>query len=103
MAGWDQECESAEQLAEESAHELLGLNPQHELLKYWFITEEDIDSPTGKVDPKKEKVNKKEMKDRFWNKNEPWEDQPGVKVTAIVTTNYYIALKEAIENQNGTS
>ena len=93
--GWAEEYESAVFLADEAAEELRKINPGHELLKLWFLSPEE--EKEGKPDLEKEKVRNVEMKNRFWQRTEPWKKQPGAIVATVVTTNYYLALKKAIE------
>jgi len=99
--GWAEEYESAVSLANEVAEELRRINPSHELLKFWFLSPEE--EKQGKTDPEKEKARNIEMKNRFWNRAEPWEKQPGAIVTTVVTTNYYLALKKAIKEVSVTN
>jgi hypothetical protein len=92
--GWAEEYESTVSLADEAAEELRKINPDHELLKLWFLSPEE--EKEGKIDPEKEKERNIEMKNRFWQRAEPWEKQPGAIVATIVTTNYYLAITRAI-------
>jgi len=85
--GWGRECESAEKLVYEAAEKLRAIKPNHELLKYLFVPEgEEISDET-------EKAIREEMKHRFWNRDEPWENKPKAMVTAVVMGNYYLALE----------
>lgn len=95
MSGWADEYESAAELTNEAAENLRKINPQHELLKYWFALREELKD--GELDSEREEVLQKEMIDRFWNRPDSYEKQPGVVVSTIVMTHYYFALLEAIK------
>jgi hypothetical protein len=95
MGDWGSECESAIALADGAANKLLKLSPEHELLKYWFL------GPEEESNPDLEKAVQTEMKNRFWNRLEPWEKQPKMIVTTIVCSNYYLALERAIKEIGG--
>ncbi len=64
--GWSGECEAAEKLAYDAAEALRKVDPNHELLKYLFVSEGE------KTSDETEKAIAVEMKNRFWNRDEPW-------------------------------
>jgi len=93
MASWSREFEDGYALATEAATRLRELNPTHELLKYRFVPEgEETSAET-------EEQIKIEMKDRFWNRERPWQGVAGAEVCAVVYGNYYSALLEAIKEE----
>jgi hypothetical protein len=91
MTGWAEEAISAEELVREAVKKLLALDPNHELLRYWILREgeETSDEIEAQI--------KTEMKNRFWDRSTPWEKEAGVIVITIVLTNYFVALRNAIE------
>lgn len=91
MGDWGSEYESAYKLADEVAQELLGLDPTNELLWLWFEPPEGIEDPF-----ESEKERNEAMKNRFWNRRESWEEQPKTIVSTVVMSNYYLAVKQAI-------
>jgi hypothetical protein len=96
MASWAEEAESAEELASEQVKKLQELDPEHELLKFFIACPEDYTN--GALDPEKEKTIQIEMKNRFWDANRgPWQQQPGAIVVTVVMSNYYLAVKKAVE------
>lgn len=95
MSGWAEECMSAEELVIDRLKELMALNPDHELIRYWVRKEDEETSPEI------EDRIKTEMKDRFWNRPKPWQKEAGIIVTTIVLTNYFVALREAVEEIKG--
>lgn len=92
--GWASEYDSAAALADAAVRKLHALDPTHELLKFWI-------RPDGPVDPVAEKAIQTEMKDRFWDKPEPWKDQPGAVVVTVVMTEYYLAIQEVLNSRAG--
>lgn len=95
MASWLDEAEASIYLADQAAVLLRSLNPEHELLRFRFAKESE--RVNGELDPAREEAIRIEMKDRFWERPDPWRAQPGTVVVATVTGNYYLALKEAIK------
>lgn len=92
--GWAEEYDSAVALADTAVRKLHAFDPTHELLRFWI-------RPDGPVDPEAEKAIQTEMKNRFWNKPEPWKDQPGAIVATVVVANYYLAIQEVLNSRAG--
>ena len=93
MASWLDELEAGYALATEAARRLRELNPTHELLKYRFVPEGE------ETNPEIEKQVRTELKNRFWNREKPWQDVAGAEVGAVVYGNYRTALLKAIEEE----
>ena len=98
MSDWGSECESAVNLAECEVAKLHSLNPQDNLLRFWITPPQDL-LPNGKPDPEKEEANRTEMKRRWWNGTNPHKDEAGIIVTAMVTINYFLAVREAVAHE----
>ena len=90
MSGWADDYESSIELASEAANQLLRLKPDPDEMK------------DGKPIPEVEERNRLKMKDRFWQRPEPWQRQSGVIVATVVLSNYFYALKEAIDSIDPT-
>ena len=93
MADLAQEIEDAELQVERAAHALRELDPGNELLKYHFLSAEEV--AHGR-DPVREEHLRIELKDRFWNGEKPWRETPGAMVAAGVLCHYYFALKQSV-------
>lgn len=96
MAELVEEYDAAQQLAYQEAQKLLKANPRHELLRYFVMADEDM-AEDGKPDPVKHAAIQTELKDRFWDRQEPWREEQPMLVVAVVLFNYYQALRKAIE------
>lgn len=94
MGSWADEYESAIEMVDEAAEELRELNPDHELLKYWFLTPQEEKRGRSKV---KEKALNVEMKNRFWMREDSWCGHAGMVVAVVVMTNYALALQKATD------
>lgn len=88
---WTEDCISAENMAEEAVEELEKLDLNNPLLWWWRPT------PEGTEDPFESEMDRNQkMKDKFWNRAEPWNKQPGAIVSAVVTTNFALKVREEI-------
>lgn len=94
MGDWGSDCESSVALAMEEAGKLHKLDPNHELLKYCCVTPEE--EKAGGSTPERDHELHVELKNRFWNRPEPWQDVAGVIVTTVVYSGYWVALREAV-------
>jgi len=101
MAELVDEFDSAQQLAYNEAQKLLAANPKHELLKYFVMPDEDM-TEDGKPDPVKHAAIQTELKDCFWDRQEPWREEQPMLVMAVVLFNYYHALKKVNEERSVT-
>lgn len=90
MAGWDEEAESSIKLAYEAAEALQKTDPKHKLLEYIFVPEGQETSPEI------EEAMAIKMKNRFWGREKPWQNEPGAKVVAVVMGNYASTVRIAI-------
>jgi len=89
--GWVDEFESGYALAQEAARRLKELDPTNELLKYLYV-------PDGEeTNDEIEAALKVEMKNRFWDRDRPWQGVAGAEMCAVVFGNYWSALKKEIE------
>ena len=92
--GWFDNLEKAEKLVHEAALALHKLDPQHKLLCLWFVRRGER---VG-VNEEAEKQRQIEMRNRFWTRIGPWEDEADpIKVCLVVLNNYRLALKKAIK------
>jgi len=94
MAELVDEYDNAQVLAFQEAKKLLETNPEHELLKYFVMPDEDL-LADGKPDPVKHAAIRTGLKNRFWDGEKPWHEEQPMQVMAVVLYNYYLALKQA--------
>lgn len=101
MSDWGSDAQASEELVAEEVEKLLKKNPEHPLLKYWILQPEDAGPDGTPKDIAKERAIQIEMKNRFWRRTEPWQEKPGVQVVTITLTNYWVALRRAVEGKKG--
>ena len=92
MTAWAEEEDAALQMANNAVRELLAIDPHNELLWYWLTPPEGTDDPFDGDERKCSSA----RKDRFWQREEPWQEAPGAIVTTIVTANYLLAVEAEI-------
>ena len=96
MSDLASDIDAGEILVSEAVEKLARKDLKHQLLKFWVIMEGE-----PKPTEEREEAIRKEMKDRFWRRDEPWDTQPGSVVLATVLANYFIALQRALEGKEG--
>lgn len=96
MAELVDEFDSAQKLAYQEAQKLLEANPLHELLRYFVMSKEEM-SEDGKPDLVKHEAIRTEMKNRFWDRTEQWQEVESMLVMTVVLFNYYHAVRKANE------
>ena len=74
---------SATELAIEAFKKLKEVDSENELLK-WMESSD---------------VSGEDFKNRFWDKEEPWENKPGSMVAMRVETNYFLAVKKELKEK----
>ncbi|MBI4088512.1 hypothetical protein HY415_00220 [Candidatus Kaiserbacteria bacterium] len=101
MSDVGSDAQASMELAQDAALELRRKNPNHPLLKYWFLAPEDMGPDGEPKNPTKEAAIKTELKNRFWRRAQPWRKASGALVVAVVYSNYWMALRRAIRRKEG--
>ena len=94
MGDWGSDADSSVRMAVAEAIKLKALDPDHELLKYICWT--PAEAAAGGSTPAQDQQTRIEMKNRFWDRQEPWEKTAGVEVTTVVYSGYWQALRQAV-------
>lgn len=87
MGDWASECESSDVLMRTQLKRLQALDPSNALLAYRLNINPD---PFHGDD----EAAKQALKDRFWQRSNPWQKERGVIVVTVVYTNYMFALRK---------
>lgn len=76
---------SATELATEAYQKLKEVGPTNELVEW-------VES---------DNISDEEFTTHFWDKKEPWRNEPGSMVSMRVETNYYLAVKKELKEKFG--
>lgn len=96
MGDWGRDCESARWLAADRVRQLMSKDPNHQLLRFKCFVFYEPD-PASSLPEDMIEATMEEYFDYFWLLEKPWQEvKLEVLVVTVATSNYWMALGEAL-------
>ena len=101
MSGWNDELSSSIELVKMRSKDLQATQPDHELLRFLSLFEETKPDDEVNLSPEAFEHLDTEFKERFWRRDEAFEETAAVKAFTWLLSWYSVALERAVQGLAG--